>query len=154
MSGDCALRLATLADEAEVDEFLRAVDMGISGDICEHVLLHEDGELLGVAKFTPVRAQEYHLDTLAIRADRKGSGLGSLLLKRLLAAPWECFDGYEAVPAYTVTTISRGTAVPFYRKFGFVPCDFADIHWQFVDQCDSCPVRAECDPQPMLCRKG
>lgn len=46
--------------------------------------------------------------------------------------------------------IARGTSAGFYRKLGFV-----DMAWEDTDQaaasedCDGCPYRAECNPQPM-----
>lgn len=153
MKDNLTITLATPAEEEEVENFLFEVNMGLSGDIDEHVLLKENDELIAVAKFTPVAADEYHLDTMVVRADRKGGGIGKYFLGKLLSEPWTCFEGREPVDTYKVTTLSRGTAVPFYKKLGFEPCNLEDVHWQYVDQCDSCPLREECQPEPLIYRQ-
>ena len=46
--------------------------------------------------------------------------------------------------------IARGGSVGFYRRLGFV-----DMPWEIADQaaasedCDGCPYREQCNPQPM-----
>lgn len=152
MSGEYTFVLADASEEEEVENFLLEVDMGLSGDIQEHVLMKEDGQLVAVAKFTPVYDNEYHLDTMVVRADRKGAGLGKLFLGSLIREPWACFPQMGPVQPYCITTLSRGSAVPFYSKLGFVHCDLSEIHWEHVDQCDTCPVYEECRPEPMIYR--
>jgi GNAT superfamily N-acetyltransferase len=47
-------------------------------------LLEEDGNLIGVLKYEPLRGGDCHLVYLLVRADRRGNGLAGQLLDEFL----------------------------------------------------------------------
>lgn len=45
--------------------------------------------------------------------------------------------------------VSRGSSRGFYEKLGFAPASWDDIAPAVAADCDGCPMRGECGPQPM-----
>ena len=48
-----------------------------------------------------------------------------------------------------IRLVSRGSSLAFYRAL-----EYADIDWELIapeiaSDCDGCPMREECKPQPM-----
>ena len=68
----------------------------------------------------------------------RGQGVGRALIEDAHASAGE------------LRLIARGGSVGFYRRLGFV-----DMSWEIADQaaasedCDGCPFREQCNPQPM-----
>ena len=48
--------------------------------------------------------------------------------------------------------VARGGSVPFYRALGFEDVAWEHIGSKIAGECDGCPIREECNPQPMAKR--
>ena len=46
--------------------------------------------------------------------------------------------------------VARGDAVEFYRAVGFSATQWRELPEVLRDECEACPDRVECEPQPMI----
>lgn len=144
-------------DEESLAEILAGHQMGLVGEPEEHVVLRgADGSILGGAMLSCWDGMCYHLEVFGIRAGENGQGLGSTLITPMMENPRKfCrrFYGEEGVEEDEVvhmTTVSRGSARPFYERHGFEPCTFEQLPELYLNQCSTCPDREACEPVPML----
>lgn len=137
--------------EAELREILIDSDMDLAGDIQEHVLIKKDDEILGGAMMAQLEPDVFHLLVFAIKQGERNSGTGSRLLKELITLPRKyCQDSVgEFGRGYIVTTVAKGDSAKFYKKNGFIACDFSDLADPFSQQCDECPHLSACNPEAL-----
>ncbi len=147
------IRFADQADEATLQGIFLESDMGLAGEIDEHIVISRGDTVIGGGMLTQTDPDSYHLIVFAISEDERTHGLGRLLLGRLLQQPWAfCRNGSRpAGERYQVTTVAKGKSAGFYRKLGLEPCDFTDLAPSFAGQCDDCPEAADCHPVAMNC---
>lgn len=140
----------------DAEEELRGIfldcNMDIAGDIQEHVLVKVDGEIIGGGMLAQTGNTVFHLLVFAVKESARKHGIGSILLKELITHPWQyCLDSAEIIDSsYTVTTAAKGKSSGFYKKNGFVACDFSDLADPFDEQCRECPELDECNPVAMI----
>lgn len=148
------IRFAGQTDEAALQSIFLESDMGLAGDIDEHIVISRGATIIGGAMLTQTDDDSYHLIVFAIREDERTHGLGRLLLDKLLKQPWVfCRDGSRpSGERYQVTTVAKGKSAGFYRKLGFDSCDVTALAPLFAGQCGDCPEAAECHPVAMVCR--
>lgn len=146
------LEFAVASQGTDLEEILRGHGMGLAGDIGEHVVAMEQDQVFGGGLLCQLDQDLFHLLVLGVASDRRGTGIGKLLLAAMCRNPWRyCLDSADRLEGpYRITTMARGEAVPFYRKCGFQTCDAQEIPAVFAEQCDDCPSREECRPAPML----
>lgn len=144
--------LANTDDEGELQNIFRASRMDIAGDIEEHVLIKKGHEIRGGGMLVQLDQNEFHLLVFAVKQNERKKGMGSRLLQVLLKQPWtycrECAG--IAGNGYRVTTVARGESAEFYKKNGFVVCDFSKLAYPFCEQCAECPDTSNCNPLAMV----
>ncbi|WP_168205835.1 GNAT family N-acetyltransferase [Geobacter sp. FeAm09] len=142
---------ATDEDETELRGIFLDENMDIAGEMQEHVLIQEAGEIIGGGMLTQTGEAEFHLLVFAVKGSARSHGAGSILLRELIGQPWRYSRNGTSAPigAYTVTTAAKGKSSGFYRKNGFVTCAFSDLAAPFDEQCRECPDRDNCNPVPM-----
>lgn len=95
----------------------------------------------------------YFLAVLGVKQERCDQGLGGALLGEIIRNPGAfCKNPIPELnsgAASQITTVSRGEAAGFYQKYGFEPCDFAEIPEPYREQCRDCPEKENCKPVPM-----
>ena len=140
----------------DAEEELRGIfldnDMDIAGEIQEHVLIKKDAEIIGGGMLAQTSNAEFHLLVFAVKESARKHGIGSTLLKELITRPWQyCLDSNEVIYSrYTVTTAAKGKSSGFYRKNGFVACNFTELAAPYSEQCHDCPELEECNPVAMV----
>ena len=55
---------------------------------------------------------------------------------------------------FKITTVSKGKAVDFYKKYGFKSCGFASLAPPYNTQCDECVDFEICNPLPLVFKGG
>lgn len=146
------IRFAGQADEATLQGIFLESDMGLAGEIDEHIVISRGDTVIGGGMLTQTDPDSYHLIVFAISEDERTHGLGRLLLGRLLQQPWVfCRNGSRpAGERYQVTTVAKGKSAGFYRKLGLESCDFTDLAPSFAGQCNDCPEAVDCHPVAMV----
>lgn len=147
------IRFAGQTDEAALQGIFLESDMGLAGEIDEHIVISRGDTVIGGGMLTQTDDDSYHLVVIAIREEERTTGLGRLLLDKLLQQPWVfCRDGNRPNgERYQVTTVAKGKSAGFYRKLGFNSCDVTELASVFAGQCDDCPEAADCHPVAMVC---
>jgi len=149
---EATIRLAYQSEERELRDIFLFYDMDLAGDIEDHMVVKKGEKILAGGMLSLRDRCLFHLEVLAVSNDQRGTGAGRLLLSNLLQSPWLYCHG--SVPdkneIYTVTTISRGNAVPFYERFGFRRSSFPELAGPYQEQCDTCSDHRECQPVPMI----
>ncbi|MDD2273060.1 MAG: GNAT family N-acetyltransferase [Desulfuromonadaceae bacterium] len=141
---------------SDAEEELRGIfldsDMDIAGDIQEHVLIRKDDEIIGGGMLAQTDDKVFHLLVFAVKESARKHGIGRLLIEELLRQPWQyCIDSSAVLEKnHKVTTVAKGQSAEFYKKVGFVPCDFSDLAQPFHEQCLECPELDDCNPVAMV----
>ncbi len=153
---DSIIRFAYREEEDELREIMLSFGMDLAGDIEDHVIVIEGETISAGGRLSLIDRNTFHLEVLGVRNDRRRTGAGRLLLSRFLSDPWEYCQGEALGPdeCYKITTVSRGEAVAFYAKMGFIRCDYSDLEWPYNEQCETCPDAETCKPVPMVYRGG
>ncbi len=140
------------ADEGELYDILADTDMGLAGDIGEHIVLREGAAIRAGGRLYQADEALFHLMVFAVAGDERGRGTGRRFLRALTAGPWlHCRGGVEPPGgSYRITTMAKGSATGFYARAGFRPCKAAQLPALFAGQCEGCPDREECGPVPMV----
>jgi N-acetylglutamate synthase-like GNAT family acetyltransferase len=143
------------ADEAErddIEELLSEYDLGISGDIGDYLVVKALGKVCASGKLLQMPGGCFHLEVLGVSNALRKTGLGGFLLSAMINDPQKYCRSAEAIPSgnYYITTIARGEAEAFYKKYGFKPCNYSILEPPYSTQCDDCPALATCAPVPMV----
>lgn len=133
------IRDATKDDMFLIDLYAHAEGMDrIPGPDRVRVAVNADDEVVAFCRLQDDVNGIAYVNPIVTYAPWRGCGVGKALIEDAQAIAGE------------LRLIARGTSVGFYRKLGFV-----DMPWSMTDQaaasedCDGCPYRAECGPQPM-----
>lgn len=145
-------------DEEELREILWEYGMDISGEIEDHLVIKKDHKVLAGGKVIEFEEKHFFLEVIGVKQDNRAEGFGGILLGEISKNPWLCAKSMETKPddknAFFITTVARGEAEGFYKKYGYVPCDFNEIPLPYREQCADCPEREDCNPVPMILRGG
>lgn len=143
---------ATDEDSDALEALFLEYNLGLAGEIEEHVLLKKANEIIAGALIAAQNGGMFHLAVFAVASGKHNQGLGSQFLRELIRNPQKhCLAAGELFDrTFQITTVARGTASHFYKKNGFVDGSFADLDYPYSVQCDECPDREECDPYPMV----
>jgi N-acetylglutamate synthase-like GNAT family acetyltransferase len=143
---------AAAVQENELNRILSEHNMGLAGELEEHVVIIADGKVLGGGLLWQLDVDLFHLLALGVDQECRNRGTGHRLLTEICSNPWKyCRDASDCSGSeYRITTMARGTAVSFYQKCGFKICDPSELSAPFGDQCVECPDRIECSPEAMI----
>ena len=141
--------LFTIRDARESDMFLidlyaQAEGMDrIPGPNRVRVAVNDEDEVVAFCRLQDDANGIAYVNPIVTYGAWRGYGVGRALIEDAQAIAGE------------LRLIARGTSVGFYRRLGF-----EDMPWSMTDQaaasedCDGCPYRAECGPQPMRLPEG
>lgn len=145
-------------DEDALREILWEYGMDTSGVVEDYVVLKEKDQVLAGGKIVEDREKGFFLEVFGVKKEHQQQGLGGELLGKIVSHPWKFCKNPISEPIdkglFVLTTLSRGAATGFYKKYGFSPCDFAQIPEPYRQQCDCCPEKESCSPVPMLLMGG
>lgn len=123
-------------DRQAIDELLAFYQMVGDVDPGKFLVAEVDGQVVGAVQLEWARGEAY-LRSMVVRQDWHGEGIGSALVKALIKEQ------------NMVKVVSRGYSAPFYRQLGFQAVDWAAIHPSIRQECEVCPERITCQPEPM-----
>lgn len=101
------------------------------------VAQNADGEPVGFIRLALGANGAWHVNPVVVHASWRGHGVGQALTEWALTEKGE------------LRLVARGQAVPFYERLGFAPCSWEDVDTAVTEECDGCPLAAECHPKPM-----
>lgn len=136
--------LFTLRDARESD--LPSVDFMALGEGMDRmpgiermrVAVNDADEVVGFLRLQPDAQGVAYVNPVVVYPTWRGQGVGRALMD----------DAHER--AGELRLIARGTSVGFYRKLGFTNMSWADTDQSAASEdCDGCPYRVDCKPQPM-----
>jgi GNAT superfamily N-acetyltransferase len=82
-------------------------------------------------------AGAWHVNPVVTYPTWRGHGVGRALVEDAAARVGD------------LVLVARGYSVPFYEKLGFANTGWDSIGPIVSTECDTCPIREECAPQPM-----
>jgi len=151
---ETTIRFACLEDEEQLKALLVGYGMDLAGEINEHVVARQGDQIIAGGMLSQIDDDVYHLEVLAVSEQWQRTGAGRLLLSKMIEAPWLYCHESSPRENYSITTVARGDALPFYITCGFKPCSFLELTEPYAEQCDECPDRESCQPVPMILRRG
>ena len=101
------------------------------------VAVNEDDIPVGFIRIAMGANGIAHVNPVVVLGTWRGHGVGRILTEDALAKHGE------------LRLVSRGGSISFYRALGFTDLTWDQIDPLVVDDCGSCELRAECQPQPM-----
>lgn len=131
------LRPATTKDLPAIDVVADPEGMGPMPS-ADHitVAVNADDEVVGF-----LRLQEadglWHVNPVAVYPTWRRFGVGQALMEDALAKTGE------------LGLVARGPSVPFYEALGYDKVAWGQVGAAVAAECDGCPVREQCHPQPM-----
>jgi N-acetylglutamate synthase-like GNAT family acetyltransferase len=132
------IRRGQASDLAALEALLGQAEMGTTGLSPEDFLVAEEGDaLVGTVLLQRVDGDAY-LRAMAVDLAWQGRGLGSLLVRALVAGLDE------------VKLVARGGVVTFYEKLGFTRMGWEAVHSTMRAECEGCPDFAVCQPVQMV----
>jgi N-acetylglutamate synthase-like GNAT family acetyltransferase len=147
------IRFAEKNDEKSLQEIMWEYGMDVPGDIEDQLIIEEDKQVIAGGRLMQYDETNFYLEVLGVKQGVRGQGNGELLLKEILRNPWAASKSL-AIPnsqdLLMITTIARGEVQNFYRRQGFVACNFTQVPEPYREQCVGCPDKAECNPVPMI----
>ena len=123
-------------DRQAIEELLAFYQMAGDIDVGKFLVAEVDGQVEGAVQLELAGGEAY-LRSMVVSQDWHGEGIGSALVKSLIKE--------ESL----VKVVSRGYSAPFYRQLGFQEVDWAAIDPLIRQECEACPDRTTCQPEPM-----
>ena len=105
-----ALRLSIFVEEQGVPESLERDSLD---DLATHFLALDESGLVGTARLIPQREGVVKAGRVAVRADRRGEGIGDKLM--CFAEDWAKSEGFSEILLH-----AQEPVVGFYLKLGYV----------------------------------
>jgi N-acetylglutamate synthase-like GNAT family acetyltransferase len=124
-------------DRQTIEELLAFYQMNGDIDPGKFHIAEVDGQVVGAVQLEWAGGEAY-LRSMVVSRDWHGEGIGSALVKSLIKE--------ESL----VKVVSRGYSAPFYRQLGFQAVDWAAIDLLIRQECEICPDRTTCQPEPMV----
>lgn len=153
---EITITFAEPADEEKLRDILLDTDMGLAGEIEDHVVLRRGSDILAGGALYQAEEDLFHLLVFAVAKKERGRGMGQRLLREISARPWDFCRGATTPKggSFKLTTVARGEAVAFYRSCGYQACVFSLVPAPFDSQCEDCPDQMECKPAPLVFKGG
>lgn len=133
------LRDATEADLEQLNYFASLEGMDVMpGCAGIRVAVNEFDEPVGFCRLDADAQGIAYVNPIVVFDTWRGHGVGRALIEDAHARAGE------------LRLVARGGSVGFYERLGFKPLAWAQVDLQAASEdCDNCPVRAECGPTPM-----
>ena len=136
---EIGLRPARESDMAYVNAYAAREGMdAIPSEESVTVAVNEDDVPIGFVRawVDPQTGQAY-VNPIVVYEPWRGFGIGRMLMDDVR----ERYGG--------IRLVSRGTSLAFYRALGYTDIGWELIAPEIASDCDGCPMREECAPQPM-----
>ena len=134
------LRPARARDLASIDAMTAAESMPSVPNIDNiTVATNKAGEVVGFIRLQ-LDDGVWHINPVVTYPTWRGYGVGKALVKDALKRTGE------------LKLVARGPSVPFYEAMRFDKVDWDQVGPKIAGECDGCPMRGECNPQPMAKR--
>lgn len=132
------LRPAREGDRALIDSYTWAEGMDRLPSL-ERVTVaaNADDQPVGFIRIALDSHRIAHINPVVVYREWRGFGVGRALVEAAEAEYGE------------LRLVSRGSSRPFYLALGYQDCDWDLIEPGVSEDCDGCPLREECEPQPM-----
>lgn len=131
------IRRAQAEDRGALLDLLRENEMEHAEPIGDYLLAVQEEDVLGCIRLEECENVSMIRPVVVGKRHRK-KGIGRLLIESLPPS-----DKPRAVAA-------RGDAVPFYETLGFLKISWGQLPTPQQEECDFCPDRSACQPQPMM----
>ena len=132
-----SLRAATINDRTSLIALLAEADMDYTDPPEAYILAVEGRTIAGCG-----RLEDYEhivmVRPLVVAESYRRRKVGRRILEGIMPAD------------KTTGLVARGEAVAFYEAMGFSHSDWEIIPLSQRAECEACPKRAECQPQPMI----
>lgn len=137
------LRPAIHQDKPLLDAYCLAEGMDSLPSLEEVMVAQNDeGSPVGFIRLVLGANGIWHVNPVVVYEPWRGYGVG-----RALTA-WALQEKGE------LRLVARGSASAFYEREGFLRCGWDEVDTAVTEDCEGCPYRAECAPQPMAKRVG
>lgn len=131
------LRNATNSDRSALVELLAKANMGYVEPIKAYTLALEGAIIAGCARLED-HGDIVMLRPLVVAEKYRGKGLSKHILSRIMP------DDKPTIVA------ARGESIPVYTAIGFNKTGWQAVSDEQRDECELCPERTVCNPQPMI----
>lgn len=132
------LRPAREGDRALIDSYAYAEGMDRLPSLDRvTVAANAADEPVGFIRISVGESHVARVNPIVVHASWRGYGVGRALIDDAQARYGE------------LRLVSRGASKPFYDALGFEACAWDLIEGDLIEDCDGCPLFAECGPQPM-----
>lgn len=131
------LRTATANDRAALIALLTEANMDYTDPPEAYTLAVEEEIIAGCGRLED-HGHLVMLRPLVVAEPYRERGVGRLILQGIMPAD------------KPTVLVARGDATAFYETMGFSYTDWNVVSSSQTVECESCPNRAECMPQPMI----
>ena len=131
------LRTATANDRTALIALLTEADMDYTDPLGAYTLAVEEGIIAGCGRLED-HGHFAMLRPLVVAEPYRERGVGRLILQGIMPAD------------KPTVLVARSDAIAFYEMMGFSHTGWNVVSTSQTAECESCPNRAECMPQPMI----
>lgn len=132
-----AFRPATTEDRTKLIRLLKEASLDYIDPPEAYLLALEDGTIAGCGRLED-HDHFVMLRPLVVAAPYRRRGVGSLILKSMMPVD------------KPTLLVARSEAVVFYESIGFSHSSWHEVPSSYRVECESCPDRTGCMPQPMI----
>jgi N-acetylglutamate synthase-like GNAT family acetyltransferase len=132
------LRQANRNDRSLIIDLLAEARVGYTDPPEAYLLAVDDKKIAGCGRMED-QGNFMMLRPLVVASGYRKRGVGSLILKNIIRGD------------RPTMLVARGEAVKFYKSNGFLDIDWIEVPPFQSAECESCPERVACKPQPMIC---
>ena len=131
------LRTATAGDRTALMALLAEAGMDYTDPPEAYTLALAEGKIAGCGRIED-HGHFVMLRPLVVAGQFQGHGVGRHILQSIIP------------PDKPTALVARGESVKFYKTMGFFPTVWENVSAEQQAECESCPNRPECLPQPMI----
>ncbi len=136
-----SMRRAAESDRRALIALLEASETGYVDPPQAWILALEDDRIAGCARLEECDGV-LMLRPLVVAAAYRRQGVGKIILKSVMPAD------------RPTMLVARGEAIGFYESVGFSQTQWNRVPLSQTAECEACPDRTECMPQPMIYDPG
>lgn len=139
MSSLFSIRDAEARDLGLINAYAAAEGMDVMpGTKRMRVAVNEEDEAVGFCRLQDDKTGIAYVNPIVVYEPWRGYGVGRALIEDAMGLAGE------------LRLIARGNSQGFYECLGFVPMNWDEVDLEAASEdCDNCPRRTTCGPQPM-----